>query len=209
MVYLTNDNLGQAKLAAQANPPIFPLSGSFRLIVADPPWSYHLRESDASHRGRTPYPNMTDQAILDLGVGAIAAPNSYLLLWSTNNHIPVAIQCMELWGFRFKAIHSWVKVTKAGGLRIGLGHYGRNCTEHFLVGIRGSPGSWSTLGLRDIPTALLAQRSNLHSQKPPEFWTIADKLGDALGGDRIELFAREQRPGWAAWGLEVDDDGAA
>jgi len=41
-----------------------------------------------------------------------------------------------------------------------------------------------------------------HSQKPDE---IAERI-ERLVGDvpRIELFARTRRPGWSAWGNEVD-----
>ena len=33
---------------------------------------------------------------------------------------------------------------------------------------------------------------------------MADRLGDALGGQRIELFARCPRPGWESWGAEAE-----
>lgn len=100
--YAPTDKLGQQKLAITLNliPNTPPLPvGAFSLIAADPPWSYHLRESDKTHRGRCPYPSMTDEEIMAMPVSSIAAPDSYLLLWTTNNHLPLAFRVMESWRF--------------------------------------------------------------------------------------------------------------
>jgi N6-adenosine-specific RNA methylase IME4 len=152
---------------------------------------------------------MTDQQILDMPIGTIAAPNTYLLLWVTNNHLPLGFKCLESWGFAYKSIFTWVKTTKASTeedprVNIGIGHYGRNCTEHWLVATRGKPGSFTLHGLTNIPNVIHAPRGK-HSQKPEEFWAIADRLAETLGGKNIELFARQRRSGWDAWGAEVEN----
>lgn len=206
MTYATTDRRGQQKLAiAQQllpNTPPLPM-GEYSLIVADPPWSYHLRESDQTHRNRTPYPTMTDDDILAMPVGAIAAEDAYLLMWVTNNHLELGFQVVKAWGFEFKSLHTWVKVTKdRSKIRYGIGHYGRNATEHFIVARRGKAKTWTALGLTDIPTAFHAPIGE-HSEKPEEFFTVADRLGDAIGGSRIELFARSPRDDWESWGAEV------
>jgi N6-adenosine-specific RNA methylase IME4 len=187
----------------------------------DPPWQYQLRETDATHRGRCPYPAMTDEQILNLPIGSIAHQNSYLMLWVTNNHLPLGFRCLENWGFAYKSIFTWVKTTKASTeeepkVNFGIGHYGRNCTEHFLVATKGNPGSFTSHGLTNVPNTIFASRSSRggtpsrHSEKPPEFWTVADalrarklRLAEKLGGSRIELFARTKREGWDCWGAEV------
>lgn len=87
-------------------------------------------------------------------------------------------------------------------IRIGVGHYGRNCTEFFLVGTKGNAPSFTSLRLTDIPTAFMAPVKE-HSAKPEEFFGIADRLGEALGGQRLELFARQRRKEWVSWGAEV------
>ena len=203
--YSPDDRRGQEKSAIARNlPAMAPLpTGSYALIVADPPWKYTLRETDASHRGRTPYPTMSDEEILTLPIDQLAADNAYILLWATNAHLPLAFDCLACWGFEYKAIHTWVKQGGATGkTQIGLGHYGRNCTEHYLVGVRGNPGAWSSHGLTDIPTVIFEGRKE-HSKKPTEFWTIAQALNAKLGGEAIELFARGDRAGWNTWGLEA------
>jgi N6-adenosine-specific RNA methylase IME4 len=45
-----------------------------------------------------------------------------------------------------------------------------------------------------------------HSRKPEEFFAIANRLGDVWRGSEIELFAREVREGWDAWGAEVEEN---
>lgn len=216
--YKSSDRVGQLKLsiALELIPGLPPVQGTdYKLIVADPPWAFKLREFDSTHRGRCPYPNMSDEAILNLPIGAIAASDAYLLLWVTNNHLPLGFRCLERWGFKYKSIFTWVKTTKSSTdenphPHIGIGHYGRNCTEHFLVAIKGNPGSFTSHGLTDIPNIIFSRRSE-HSRKPDEFWAIANRLGNQLGGVgdslpeayRIELFAREQRTGWSVWGAEV------
>lgn len=211
-MYALNDKTGQLKLAIsqQLLPNLPPLPvGNYSLITIDPPWNFHLRETDATHRGRCPYPSMTDQQILDMPIGAIAQPNAYLLLWVTNNHLPLGFKCLDLWGFAYKSIFTWIKTTKASTeedprVNIGIGHYGRNCTEHWLVATKGKPGTFTSHGLTNIPNVIHAPRGK-HSQKPEEFWVIADRLAENLGGKNIELFARQRRSGWDAWGAEVEN----
>jgi N6-adenosine-specific RNA methylase IME4 len=202
MNYEPTDKRGQKKQSIdQLTRPDFP-TGNYSVIVADPPWRYKLRETDKTHRGRTPYPTMSDQEILDLPIEKIASVDSYLLLWTTNNFLPLGLSAMKAWGFEYKAIHTWVKITKAGKPHIGIGHYGRNCTEQVLIGMRGKPGSWTSLTIRDVPNVMIERRSE-HSRKPEAFDKTCDRLLAAMGGTGIELFARRQRARWDCWGLEA------
>ena len=209
-MYKTDDKVGQLKLSIALDliPGLPPIQNiDYRLIVMDPPWSYSLRETDATHRGRCPYPSMSDEQILNLPIGSIAHQNSYLLLWITNNHLPLGFRCLERWGFVYKSIFTWVKTTKSSTeeepkVNFGIGHYGRNCTEHFLVATKGNPGCFTNHGLTNIPNVIFTPRTK-HSEKPPEFWTVADRLAEKLDGSRIELFARTKRDGWDSWGAEM------
>lgn len=222
-MYKTDDKIGQLKLSIALDliPGLPPIKNSdYRLIVMDPPWSYSLRETDATHRGRCPYPSMSDEQILNLPIGAIAHQNSYLLLWVTNNHLPLGFKCLERWGFEYKSIFTWIKVGKSSMMdlpiaeecfdsgilpiaNMGIGHYGRNCSEHFLVGIKGKPPSFTKLGLTGVKNVIFSPRSR-HSEKPQRFWDdVANPLADKLGGSRIELFARQCRDGWDSWGAEA------
>jgi N6-adenosine-specific RNA methylase IME4 len=205
-MYAATDTRGQQKLAIAhtlvPNTPPLPV-GEYSLIVADPPWSYHLRETDSTHRGRCPYPAMSDDQIKAMPVGMVATQDAYLLLWTTNNHLPLAFEVATAWGFEYKALHTWVKVTLGGDkIRFGIGHYGRNCTEHILVCRKGNAPSFTALGLTDVPTAFHAPPKE-HSEKPEVFYQMAERLGLALGGQKLELFARSYRAGWDNWGAEA------
>jgi N6-adenosine-specific RNA methylase IME4 len=204
--YAPTDDRGQTKTRIAQTidnaPPQFE-KNNYALVVVDPPWSYGLREMDATHRGRTPYPNMDAAAIKALPVADITAPDAYCLLWATANHLPLAFECLAAWGFDYKAVHTWVKTTLDGAnVKIGLGHYGRNCAEFFLIGTKGNPGSFSLLGLTDVPS-VIHEAPKEHSAKPDKFYHHAHRLANALGGETIELFARSEQPGWDLWGAEA------
>jgi N6-adenosine-specific RNA methylase IME4 len=213
MIYAPTDARGQQKLAIleQLVPKTTPLPiGAFSTIAIDPPWKYSLRESDETHRGRCPYPSMSDTQILDMRIGLLLAPKAYVL-WATNTHLPLAFRCLSAWGLEYKTIHTWVKVPKNTSadewrVKIATGHYGRNCTEHFLVATHGTPPAWTGLGLTDIPNVIYEPVGE-HSEKPEGFYKVCDRLHAALSqkveGDRLELFARKQRDGWTVWGTEA------
>lgn len=213
----------ELKNAIASQPQIEFPTGKYNIIVADPPWKYELRESDKTHRGITPYSNMGDEEILALPMGAIADNPSYLFLWTTKDHLSLAFKCLEKWGFEYKNTYPWVKF-KDGKIQMGMGHWGRNCSEFLLIAVRGKAPAFSTLGITNQPTAFLSPRIG-HSEKPEDaqefIWRVSvaleghlqknsDPLLDMIPGEklktkvkRIELFARESREGWDVWGNEV------
>ena len=186
----------------EGNAPVpFP-KGEYSVILVDPPWHYELRDGDATHRNRVGYPTMMPEDILELPVETIAAKQSYLFLWVTTQHIELGLQCMRRWGFEYKTTHTWVKTNNVGDrIRFGVGHWGRNCTEFILIGAKGQPPAFSTLGIRDVATAFFAPRGE-HSSKPD--FPMLVRLNEVLRFDpKIELFARRERDGWDTWGLEA------
>jgi N6-adenosine-specific RNA methylase IME4/ParB-like chromosome segregation protein Spo0J len=165
-----------------AAPPVLP-TGPFNVIVADPPWRY---ESGAS----LPYPTMALEDIKALPVRDIADENSVLWLWTTNAHLRVAFEVVESWGFEYKTLLTWVKD------RIGTGDWLRGQTEHCILSARGRP----VLQLSNQTTALNGIRRE-HSRKPEEFYALVDQL---CPGSKVELFSRQERHGWRAFGNQTD-----
>lgn len=178
--------------AIAAEPPPLP-QGPFRVIVADPPWAYDSRASDVSHRAANPYPQMTIDAIRALPVASLAHDDAILWLWTTNSHLREAFTVVDAWGFRHKTILTWAKD------RMGTGDWLRGQTEHCLVAVRGRP----VVTLSNQSTLLTAPMRE-HSRKPDEFYALVESLCPAPMGGRLELFARQARPGWAAMGAEID-----
>jgi len=105
------------------------------------------------------------------------------------------LRVMESWGFEFKNILTWAKVTRSGNPATGMGYWLRGATEHLLLGVRGKPKPL----VRNAPT-WFSSPVGRHSEKPVEAYRIIERVSD---GPRLELFARRARPGWTVWGNEV------
>jgi N6-adenosine-specific RNA methylase IME4 len=97
---------------------------------------------------------------------------------------------IRAWGFTYRSVLTWCKP------RLGLGHYLRNASEQLLFATRGR----APIQFRAQPTWLFAPVQQ-HSQKPEEVYEIVQRCSP---GPYLELFARRRRPGWDAFGNELD-----
>lgn len=176
--------------------------GCAKTILADPPWQFANRTGKVApeHRRLRRYETMTNADIMELPVAHIAAPQSHLYLWVPNALIAEGLEVMRRWGFTYKSNIVWYKVRKDGGPdRRGVGFYFRNVTELVLFGIRGRNNRTLAAGRRQ-PNVIVSRKRE-HSRKPDELYDIVESCSP---GPRIELFARNQRPGWLVWGNEVE-----
>lgn len=164
--------------------------GKFNVIVADPPWKYEKRVEDGTHRARLLYPEMDTAAICALPVLKLAEENCILWLWTTNAFMRDAFAVLDAWGFKDKTILTWAKD------KMGCGDWLRGKTEHCIMAIRGKPVVTLT-----NQTTLLNGPLREHSRKPDEFFELVEQL---CPGTRLEMFAREKRNGWQAWGAETE-----
>jgi N6-adenosine-specific RNA methylase IME4 len=116
---------------------------------------------------------------------------------------------MDAWGWRFVTIaFYWVKLNKLAptsnwnlrDFHMGCGYYTRKNVEMVLLGKRGNGIPRIHKGVRELVVA----RRREHSVKPPE---VARRIVQ-LHGDRprLEMFARDRKPGWDTWGDEVQSD---
>jgi N6-adenosine-specific RNA methylase IME4 len=53
--------------------------------------------------------------------------------------------------------------------------------------------------LAAVRKLMIAQRRE-HSRKPDEFF---DRVSELAAGPYVELFSRQNRPGWDVWGLDA------
>ena len=187
---LAGQNGGVTAPGADAAPAIPGLPpGGFATILADPPWPL---QSGEKH-----YRTMSLARITALPVGALAARDAHLWLWTTNALLPTAYEVAEAWGFTVRSPLTWVK------FRLGLGgrYQLRNATEQLLFCTRGR----APLGSRSQPTWFNAPVTE-HSRKPAEQFAIIERVSP---GPYLELFARrrpESNQPWAVWGDQVDSD---
>jgi N6-adenosine-specific RNA methylase IME4 len=146
------------------------------------------------------YPVLSADAIAALPVAALAAPDCVLLSWALWPELPVALDLIKGWGFEYKSDgFIWVKQNPNGeGLWTGMGAWTRSNTEPCLLAVKGNPKRLA----RDIHQVIMAPVRE-HSRKPDE---IYDRIERLVGGPYLELFARQERPGWMSWGHEVAAD---
>jgi N6-adenosine-specific RNA methylase IME4 len=169
-----------------AEPPPLP-TGTYRTIVADPPWAYDRADIRGSAEGH--YATMSVAEIAALPIANLVGAEGHLYLWVTNPHLPIVWPILEAWGFEYKTLLTWVKP------QMGTGFYFRSATEHVIFAAR------ANLPLRDrgIANWFEADRTE-HSAKPESFYEIVER---ASHGPYLELFARRPRGGWQGWGDEL------
>ena len=177
-----------------------PPQKQYDLIVADPPWRY--RDSATRGAAQHHYPTMSLPDLQSLIVPV--KEEALLLLWATGPLLDDAIALMHAWGFAYVSVlFVWLKTTKSGTPRTGMGHYTRSNCEFVLLGRRGNRGLTHWVRNHAVPQLIKAEPRE-HSRKPDEFFVALDALLTTNTLDKLEMFAREKRPGWDAWGDEIN-----
>ena len=165
----------------------------YRTIVADPPWQITMKMGAGGRRARAtevPYSMLSIEDIAALDIGALAAPEAHLYLWSTRRLFREgdAARVARAWGFEPVGEIIW-------GLRNpGMGGWNGNGHEPVLVASRGSlpfpkdqlPGGVSFWWQ---PYA----HGKIHSAKPEAFLDMVEQVSP---GPYLEMFARRARFGW-------------
>ena len=172
----------------------------YSVILADPPWSFRAWSDKGKGRSAEQhYPTMLLEDIKALPVSDLAAEDCVLFLWATFPMLKEALKVAEAWGFVYKTVaFTWVKENrKSPGLFWGLGYWTRANAEVCLLATRGSPKRQSAA----VHQVILSPVER-HSKKPDEVQErIVTLMGDV---SRVELFARQETPGWDVWGNEVE-----
>jgi N6-adenosine-specific RNA methylase IME4 len=130
------------------------------------------------------------EEIMGLAASDIADEDAILWLWTTNAHLRVAFDVVKSWGFEYKTLLTWVKD------RMGTGEWLRGQTEHCLLATRGKP-----VFIHGNHTTVLNALRREHSRKPEEFYILVEAT---CPGSKVELFARQARAGWQAFGDQTD-----
>jgi N6-adenosine-specific RNA methylase IME4/ParB-like chromosome segregation protein Spo0J len=184
------------RLAATCNQSA-PLPGDRRYAVlyADPPWHFEVynEESGVERAAGNHYSTMSLEQICALPVLNLASPDAALFMWTTVPHLRESFGVLVAWGFEYKTNIVWVKD------KIGLGYFVRNQHELLLVATRGDMPSPSPA---NRPPSVISALRREHSRKPDEAYALIEAMYPTL--PRVELFARQARPGWDVWGNETD-----
>jgi N6-adenosine-specific RNA methylase IME4 len=175
------------------------LAHSYDLVVVDPPWSFATRSPKGQGKSASMhYRVMTLAEIMALPIRHLLKRDAVVLLWATAPMLDQALAVMQAWGVTYKTNVVWRKVTSAGKVRMGSGFLARTMHEQVLLGTVGRPGKFFTRALLSLFDGIARE----HSRKPDEFYRIITER--TPGRRRADLFARERREGWNAWGDEVE-----
>ena len=180
----------EAKVAAAAKAPkLKTVKGPFDLVLADPPWRYDFHK-DENRRIENHYSTATVPEIC--GHQPDTKADSILMLWATAPKLLEALEVMKAWGFTYRTHAVWDK------MKIGMGFWFRGQHELLLVGTKGNPGC--TPECENVSSVFQENRAG-HSEKPQcVYQWIERAFPEAV---KLEMYAREVRPGWGAWGNEV------
>lgn len=159
----------------------------YRVIYADPPWSYNDKQNiEVLGGAEKHYPTMPLQDICDLPIPA--ADDAVLFMWVTSPLLEDSFKVIKAWGFKYKSSFVWDKVAH------NMGHYNSVRHEFLLIATRGS----CTPDVPKLFDSVVSIERTEHSRKPNEFRDMIDTLYPI--GDRLEMFAREAPEGWDVWG---------
>ncbi len=188
----------------------------YDLILADPPWWY---ADMPKKNGGITYPRLKLEELVAMRpmIDGWAGPTCALLMWFTGPHVPTAQALGDAWGFE------WVTTgfvwCKTGGQSLdqqrlftapegdgwntypGSGRYTKHATEYCGLWRRGSLPPIADRTVRQVIHADVRQ----HSRKPWELHSRIERLWPQAR--RLEMFARQRRPGWDAFGNEVEKFG--
>ena len=188
------------------------LQSNYGAILADPPWSF--KTWSAKGMGKNPdgmvdfgkanvaerhYKTMNLDDIKAMPVADLAAKDCVLFMWAIDPMLDAALDVGAAWGFKFKTVaFYWAKTGTNDPKKfpIGTGHWTRANPEQCLLFTRGKPHRVDA-GVRKL---IIAQRRE-HSRKPDECHAGIERL---VAGPYLELFGRQQRPGWDVWGNQTD-----
>ena len=167
----------------------------YKIIYADPPWSYGDKQNTPLLGGAVKhYGLMSTKDISEIPVKNITEDNAVLFLWTTSPLLQESFEVIKGWGFKYKTSFVWDKI------KHNMGHYNSVRHEFLLISTKGK----CTPEVRKLFDSVVSEERTAHSKKPEVFKEIINTIYPS--GNRIELFARQKTEGWDVWGNEVKSD---
>jgi N6-adenosine-specific RNA methylase IME4 len=166
----------------------------YPVLLADPAWQREPGTSSPNREIENHYPTMPTDEICAFPVADLATPEAVLFLWAITPMLPQALKVMQAWGFEYKTSVVWIKDN------FGTGYWVRGRHEFLLIGSR---GNMPHPAVSARPDSVIQAPRREHPRKPDEAYELIERMYPEL--PKIELFARQTRSGWAAWGNEVGE----
>ena len=174
-------------------------SKRYNIVLIDPPWNYRDKASAGERGASFKYEIMTDDNVKNIDLPSIMADDCAVFMWITMPKLEIAFDVFKAWGLKYKtAAFTWIKKNKkADTLFWGMGNYTRANAELCLLATKGKPKRKSA-GVHQVIESAIES----HSKKPN---VVRERIVELMGDlPRIELFARDNPPGWDVCGLECE-----
>ena len=169
----------------------------YNTIVLDPPWDISLTGKLKREKNRAiklPYKTMSLDQIKSLPIGKIANKGAHIYTWTTNKMLPYSFDVLKSWGVNYHLTLVW---TKPSFIAPAMGY--QFATEFLQLGFYQKPMlKFKRIGLKNWIN--IFQSRNNHSKKPKEFYDLIDKMSPS---PKLEMFARDKKKNWDAWGDEL------
>jgi len=167
----------------------------YQIIYADPPWRQTkggLRKIRPKQNKELPYKTLSLKKIERI----IAHFNSpTLFLWTIDKFLFEAQNIAENLNYKLHARLIWDKENGVAPC------FTVRYSHEYLLWFYRSPMVAINKTMRGKFTTVLREKSSKHSKKPICAYQLIEQLYPTL--TKVELFAREHRDGWDAWGDEV------
>lgn len=172
----------------------------YNTIVIDPPWNINIAGKMNKHTRITklPYKTMTIEEIKNFPLKDFANIGCHVYCWTTNSMLRDTFDVLDSWGVNYHLCLVW---TKNSGIAPCLGYV--FATEFCLLGFYEKPmkkfkavGKLNWLNIKQ-------NKAGKHSTKPYEFYQLIKQMSPE---PRIDIFARQRRTGFDAWGDELSPD---
>jgi N6-adenosine-specific RNA methylase IME4 len=165
---------------------------TYGTIVIDPPWEMEKIERVVRpNQVGFDYPIMTEDELARFDVTSMAAEDCHLFCWTTQKWLPISLQLLPRWGFKYVFLMTW---HKPGGFQPhGLPQYN---SEFVVYARRGNAKFRDTQAFN---TCFQAERRE-HSRKPDAFYETVKRVTE---DGRIDVFSREKRDGFDQYGNET------
>lgn len=171
------------------------MTGDYNCLVIDPPWpqavQVHAFQGKGDPRRRTVYQPMTLKELRAFDIHRWASERCHVFTFATQVSIKWVYALIAHWGVRYRFTQIWNKHRGINTQRL------LRSTEFLVYGTIGGLLRLNKAlpAIIDVPAGKLP-----HSEKPQE---IYDMVAGACDGPRIDIFARQQRPGYDNWGDEA------
>ena len=179
-------------------------TSAYDVIYADPPWKYHQQRPGGMNNAADHYDVMDVADMASLPERGSLRKPGVVFMWATGPMLWEAMELGERLRLHYRGVSFvWVKTNRKGepygatGVRPTIT---KPLTEFVLAFSNVKRGRPLPLASESVVQTVFAPRRE-HSRKPDE---VAKRIEELYPNARkLEMFARETRPGWASFGNEV------